>query len=98
MNIKLRLRQRHRDATDASEFQYPWDELLLDTRAGIDTQQADCCVARARFRIVLPARESRSRPAELLLCGHHFRVSRDGLRRASAAAFDAHDHLCGVAD
>lgn len=98
MNIKPRLRQRHGEATDASEFHYPWDEWLLDARVPTGAHQADCCVAKAAYRIVLPACESRLRPTELLLCGHHFRASRDGLRRAKATAFDGRDHLCSIAD
>jgi hypothetical protein len=54
-------------------------------------QRADCCSANAAYRVVLPAQESRLRPAELLLCGHHFRRSRIALNEQLAAVFDADD-------
>lgn len=41
--------------------------------------RADCCSARATFRVVLPATATRPEPAELLLCGHHLRISRAAL-------------------
>ena len=97
MRIKPRLRQGRDHADSVSDFQYPYDELLLDARLPVNAQQADCCVARAAYRIVLPAGQSRPRPTELLLCGHHFRASQDSLCRAGATAFDAQHHLCSVA-
>jgi hypothetical protein len=42
---------------------------------------ADCCPAKAVVRVAMPA----SQRAELLLCGHHYRASRDALAAASAA-------------
>lgn len=97
MHINPRSRQRQEEAGSASEFQYPCDELLLDARMPIDVQQADCCVAKAAYRILLPAAGTQARPAELLFCGHHFRASREGLRRSGATAFDAAHHLCSIA-
>jgi hypothetical protein len=46
--------------------------------------QADCCSARATYRVVLPATPERSEPAELLLCGHHLRASRSALEARHA--------------
>ena len=40
---------------------------------------ACCCVAQAVIRVVIPPRE-----IELLLCGHHYRVSRAALAAAHA--------------
>jgi hypothetical protein len=54
--------------------------------AAIRWQRADCCVADAAYRVVLPAR---SPGRELLLCGHHFHVNRDKLARTGASAYDA---------
>lgn len=56
---------------------------------------ADCCVARPLYRVVLPTPAGDGPPAQLLLCGHHFRATTDGLARARAAVFDSAD--CRVA-
>jgi len=46
--------------------------------------QACCCVARAVVRVVMPSAPGRPHETELLLCGHHYRVSRDALAAAHA--------------
>jgi hypothetical protein len=46
--------------------------------------QADCCSARATYRVVLPRTAEREMPAELLLCGHHLRASRSALQARGA--------------
>jgi hypothetical protein len=46
--------------------------------------QACCCVARAVVRVVLPPTPDRPHETELLLCGHHYRVSRAALAGAHA--------------
>lgn len=51
-------------------------------------EDADCCVARPQYGVVLPARQGGPAP-HLLLCGHHFRTSIDGLARIHAAVYDA---------
>ena len=45
---------------------------------------ACCCVARAMVRVVMPPAEGRPHETELLLCGHHYRVSRAALAAAHA--------------
>jgi hypothetical protein len=47
--------------------------------------QACCCVARAVVRVVMPPTAARPHETELLLCGHHYRVSRAALAAARAA-------------
>lgn len=47
--------------------------------------QACCCVARAVVRVVMPPTAARPHETELLLCGHHYRVSRAALAAAHAA-------------
>lgn len=47
--------------------------------------QACCCVARAVVRAVMPPTAARPHETELLLCGHHYRVSRAALVAAHAA-------------
>ena len=46
--------------------------------------QACCCVARAVVRVVMPPTPNRPDETELLLCGHHYRVSRASLVAAHA--------------
>jgi hypothetical protein len=46
--------------------------------------RACCCVARAVVRVVMPQTSGRPHETELLLCGHHYRVSRDALVAARA--------------
>ena len=46
--------------------------------------QACCCVAQAVVRIVMPPTADRPHEIELLMCGHHYRVSRAVLAAAHA--------------
>jgi hypothetical protein len=46
--------------------------------------QACCCVAPAVVRVVMPPTADRPHKIELLLCGHHYRLSRDALVAAHA--------------
>ena len=50
--------------------------------------RACCCQARPVVTVVMPATASRPYPVDLLLCGHHFRVSRAVLQAAGAAVYD----------
>jgi hypothetical protein len=46
--------------------------------------QACCCVAPAVVRVVMPPSAGRPDETELLLCGHHYRISRADLATAHA--------------
>jgi hypothetical protein len=46
--------------------------------------RACCCVAWAVVRVVIPPTAARPHETELLLCGHHYRVSRAALAAAHA--------------
>jgi len=50
--------------------------------------QACCCVARAVVQVVMPPTAGRPRETELLLCGHHYRVSRAALAAAHASVHE----------
>jgi hypothetical protein len=50
--------------------------------------RACCCPARPSVVVIMPPTADRGRPADLLLCGHHFRVHEYALARAGAAVFD----------
>ncbi len=46
--------------------------------------RACCCPAQAMVRVILPPTATRPHETELLLCGHHYRVSRQALTAAHA--------------
>ena len=56
--------------------------------------QACCCVAQAVVRVVMPPTADRAHEIELLMCGHHYRVSRAVLAAAHATVSE----LPGSAD
>ena len=45
---------------------------------------ACCCPANPVVRVIMPATAARPHRTELLLCGHHYRVSRQALATANA--------------
>ena len=45
---------------------------------------ACCCPANPVVRVIMPATAARPHRTELLLCGHHYRVSRSALAAANA--------------
>lgn len=45
---------------------------------------ACCCPANPVVRVIMPATAARPHPTELLLCGHHCRVSRQALAAVGA--------------
>ena len=50
--------------------------------------QACCCVAPAVVRVVMPPSARRPDEIELLLCGHHYRLSRAALSAAHASVHE----------
>jgi hypothetical protein len=58
---------------------------------------ACCCPSRAAVRVVMPVAADRPRPAELLLCGHHYRASRERLVRLRASVYDRNGALIASA-
>jgi hypothetical protein len=48
--------------------------------------RACCCPSRAVVRVLMPATASRPYRVDLLLCGHHFRLSQWTLAAAGAVA------------
>lgn len=57
--------------------------LYLEDLGGF-VGDACCCPARPAVRVVMPPTASRRHTTELLLCGHHYRVSRAALAAAGA--------------
>jgi hypothetical protein len=68
----------------------PLDDRLPDRSAMplAATGRACCCPARPVVTVILPSAAGRPRLADLLLCGHHYRVSRAALHAARAAVYD----------
>jgi len=48
--------------------------------------KACCCPSRPMVRVLMPATQSRRCRVDLLLCGHHFRLSQWTLAAAGAVA------------
>ena len=56
----------------------------IEARMAVAVGSACCCPARPVVRVVMPAIATRPHRTELLLCGHHYRASRQGLAAANA--------------
>lgn len=50
--------------------------------------RACCCPAMPVVTVLMPPSRTRDHVTSLLLCGHHFRASREALRAAGATAYD----------
>jgi hypothetical protein len=50
--------------------------------------RACCCPAWPAVRVIMPAIASRPQEADLLLCAHHYRVSRQALDAAGAVVIE----------
>jgi len=72
-----------RDAAGLGEL----DDLLPSLRHVV-ADRACCCPARPVVTVIMPPAPGRPHPVDLLLCGHHFRVSRAALAAAGAAVYD----------
>jgi hypothetical protein len=48
--------------------------------------RACCCPSRPMVRVLMPATSDRLHRVDLLLCGHHFRLSQWNLAAAGAVA------------
>jgi len=52
------------------------------------TARACCCPAKPVVTVMMPPTASRPYPVDLLLCGHHFRVSQASLQAVGADVYD----------
>jgi hypothetical protein len=66
----------------AEELPGPGRPLTLEDRA-------DCCPALPVVTVIMPPSPGRPLPADLRLCGHHYRASSATLRAAGASMYDA---------
>jgi hypothetical protein len=73
----------HRDTADLGKLDH-----LLPSVPHVLADRACCCPARPVVTVIMPPAPGRPYPVDLLLCGHHFRVSQAALRAAGAAVYD----------
>jgi hypothetical protein len=57
----------------------------IDWRAARRAGRACCCPAKPAVIAVMPPTKARPHETDLLLCGHHYRMSRQALAAAGAA-------------
>jgi hypothetical protein len=67
---------------DAHPACRPLDDAIPAREAPAD--RACCCPAKAMVRVTMPPTQARPHETDLLLCGHHYRASRDTLAAAHA--------------
>jgi hypothetical protein len=61
----------------------PQDDMLPSSPAWRE-DRACCCPAQPVVRVIMPSAPGRRHSVDLLLCGHHYRVSRPALAAARA--------------
>jgi hypothetical protein len=70
---------------DAAAKQSPGNVASMPADLADLADRACCCPAQAMVRVILPPTATRPHETELLLCGHHYRASRQALAAAHAA-------------
>ena len=70
----------------APESDCPLDESL--PTSSFHAARACCCPAQPVVRVIMPPTAERRHSVDLLLCGHHYRVSRRALAAARARIED----------
>jgi hypothetical protein len=78
---------RRNPVTRAMRAELP-DDLTHLGRPIAAAERACCCPARPMVTIVMPPTASRPYSVDLLLCGHHYRVSQAALLAVGATAYD----------
>jgi len=81
MNSRFPLTGTDRNARGFGRL--PQDDMLSSSAAGHE-DRACCCPAHPVVRVIMPPTPERRHPVDLLLCGHHYRVSRQALTAARA--------------
>jgi hypothetical protein len=90
----MNMRFLHPSAADDAAAEHkgpggPAVELITEPSALVVS--ACCCPARPAVRVIMPPGPARPRSTELLLCGHHYRVSRAALSAARAVVYELPD-------
>ena len=91
--MKPRLPYTGADRSEPGSGRPPQDDILPDSLAWSD-DRACCCPAYPVVRVIMPPTPGRRHSVDLLLCGHHYRVSRQALAAAQARV----ENLPGKAD
>lgn len=63
----------------------PLHDDTTELPAPAPSGRACCCLAQAVVRVIMPPTPARPHGVDLLLCGHHYRVSRQALAAANAS-------------
>jgi hypothetical protein len=82
MDAKFMHKSPIRDAPSAERIGDGDTSCLAKSWATAD--HACCCPGKAAVRVTIPPSPSRRHTTELLLCGHHYRVSMQALTAARA--------------
>ncbi len=72
-------------------------ETIEPADPGRPEYRACCCPGRPVVRMVMPASASRPAPADLLLCGHHYRMHQAALAVAGATVQELPGRAADVA-
>ncbi len=75
----------HRAAGADGGTARPEHERIEQPPDPVTAGRADCGPARPVVQVIMPPTPSRPHETDLLLCGHHYRVSRKALARAHAS-------------
>ncbi len=81
------------DTSAAGSGGTPRDDMRPESAAGYQ-DRACCCPAPPVVRVIMLPTPRRRHSVDLLLCGHHYRVSRQALTAARARI----ENLPGMAD
>jgi len=81
MNARFRHQSARRDGAAGK----PASDGLAPGSPAILADRSCCCPARPVVRVIMPPTPARPWKTDLLLCGHHYRVSRGSLAAAHAA-------------
>ena len=86
----MNARSMHPSAQNASSADQgrSTDAVTATAPSAAIADRACCCPATAAVRVIMPATTARPAETDLLLCGHHYRVSRRALARAGAVIFE----------
>jgi hypothetical protein len=71
------------EASAPGSARLPLDDTLPDSLVWRE-DRACCCPAQPVVRVIMPPTPERRHSVDLLLCGHHYRVSRQALTAAQA--------------
>jgi len=77
------------DEADSADSAWPGTAAFcLDWRAARRAERSCCCPAKPRVIAIIPPAAGRAGSADLLLCWHHYRASRQRLAAIGAVLVD----------